>query len=157
MRAFWRRAQRTVGVLVLFGLLAACQPRSTPSDSVFSAVDSRDATRIGQYLAEGGDVNRLDGDGDSLLFVAAGVTDGIEVLELLLIGGADTELASREGRTPLHVAVSWCNVPSVAALIAGGAHADAVSSSGKSIRDAVCGQPADRRQEVLEIISSAGG
>ncbi|MCF6303609.1 MAG: ankyrin repeat domain-containing protein, partial [Devosiaceae bacterium] len=132
-----------------------CQSGGDEGSSVFSVVRNNDANRLGQYLAEGGNPNARNEDGDSLLYVASGAKGGPEVVEVLLIGGADPDIISREGRTPLHTAAGWCNEQTLELLIAAGARLDIKNSEGKLAKDVVCAQPRERRERVLAILVAA--
>lgn len=133
-------------------ILAGCQQRAVAENDIFTVVRSNNADRLTQYLAEGGDPDLVDSQGDSLLYLATGAKGGIEVTRVLVTGGAQIDLANADGRTPLHNAAGWCNVDIVAVLVAGGADLDAVDGSGKSVEETVCARPADRRAETLILI-----
>lgn len=151
-----RSLQFLAGLLILASV-AGCQPRATPDDPVFAAVRSNDAGRIGQYLAEGGDPNRLDPRGESLLHVATGARGGEAVARALLIGGADPDVKNAQGRTPLHNAAGWCDLDTVRILIEAGADTSMADIDGQTPVDAVCAEPLDRRHETIALLSGAGG
>lgn len=143
--------------LVLFALVAACQPGDSSSEHpVFTEVRKNDERGLMRYLAEGGDANIVNADGDTLLYVASGAKGGLEVVEVLLLGGADTAKLSRENRTPLHTAAAWCNDRIVDALLNAGASFDALNGEGETPPQVVCAQPFDRRDQVLALFVRAG-
>lgn len=150
----WGRAALVFALVVA---IAACQPRPGAADPVVSAVRDNDARRIGQYLAEGGDPNRLSSTGDPLLYVATGSRGGVEVMRELLIGGANTQLTNSTGRTALHNAAGWCHAQMVLDLIDMGADPTAVDNEGKTPLDSVCSGPLDAREEVIALLSASGG
>lgn len=145
------------GCVVVFCLvfLAACQPEGEDESPVFSVVRSNNVSRLTQYLAEGGNPNLQNEDGDSLLYVASGAKGGYDVARLLLIGGADPNQISREGRTSLHTAAGWCNADIVELLLESGAQTDIVNDEGKRAIEMVCAQPRDRRDPVLSLLRAA--
>lgn len=137
--------------------VVACQSGDTTEEhGVFSQVRSNDATGLSRYLAEGGDPDRINEDGDTLLYVASGAKGGLAVVDALLLAGANTELVSREMRTPLHTAAAWCNDRIVAALLVAGADTKALNSEGNSPIDVVCSQPQNRRDPVIALFLAAG-
>ncbi len=156
MKIRWFALFGVLGVSLL--LLVACQSSGGDDESpIFSVVRNNDANRLGQYLAEGGNPNVMNEDGDTLLYVASGAKGGSEVVRRLLTGGADPDLTSREGRTPLHTAAGWCNEEIVRLLLGAGARTDIENSEGKLAKDVVCSQPLERRERVLAILLSAQG
>lgn len=149
-----RAALAAVSCLVL---LAACQQRAAPEASIFTVVRDNNVGRLGQYLAEGGDPNLVNSQGDSLLYIASGPRGGIEVLERLIRAGAKIDAASGEGRTALHNAAGWCDIDIVTALLEAGASADLEDDEGRTPTDKVCLEPTDRREAVLALLTEAGG
>ncbi len=152
-----KRLVLILGLLVGSVALAGCQSQGTPDDPVFSLVRDNDASRVGQYLAEGGDPNLVNADGDGLLYVASGARGGIEVVNLLLLAGADLDQTSNQGRTPLHTAAAWCNVDIVEALLNAGARTDISNSENKIALDVVCARPRERREQVIALFLRVGG
>jgi len=142
-------------VAILLLLISACQPSVGKEDSVFSDVRNNDATALSQYLGQEGDPNIMNGDGDSLLYVASGAKGGLEVVKLLVEGGADLNQISREGRTALHTASAWCNTDIVALLLEAGARTDIKNSENNVAIDVVCGRPRQRREQVLVLFFKA--
>ena len=154
--SFMAGFRRLVFMVIASVVLVACQAANTDEHPVFSFVRNNDAGRVGQYLAEAGDPNLKNGNGDSLLYVASGAKGGIDVVRLLLLGGADPDAISRQGRTALHTAAGWCNTDIVAALLESGARVDIKNDEGKLAIDVVCSQPRDRRDPVLALLRAAG-
>ncbi len=143
--------------LALLVLVGACQPGGSSSEHpVFTEVRNNDDTGLKRFLAEGGDPNLVNPDGDTLLYVASGAKGGFEVVEVLLLAGADTDQKSRQGRTPLHTAAAWCNDRIVETLLDAGASFTVQNAEGKTPPEVVCAQPYDRRDQVLAIFSGAG-
>ena len=161
MVAEFMQAKRADPVRILFALtalcvLAACQPRPGPPDPVVSAVRENDDQRVGQYLAEGGDPNRVSSNGEPLLYVATGSRGGIEVMRRLLIGGANIQATNNSGRTALHNAAGWCHVEMVEELLAAGADSAATDNDGNTPVDTVCSGPLDLRAEVITLLGGTG-
>ncbi len=148
---------RITAALLFITLVAACQPGSSSSEHpVFTEVRNNDPTGLMRFLAEGGDPNLVNSDGDTLLYVASGARGGLEVVEVLLLAGADTAKLSREKRTPLHTAAAWCNDRIVVALLNAGASFRVQNGEGETPPQVVCAQPYERRDQVLALFFEAG-
>ncbi len=146
------------GFLVALVFLAACQPGGEAGGEgspIFTLVRNNNADRLNQYLAEGGDPNLVNEDGDTLLYVASGAKGGVEVARVLVLGGADLNKLSRQGRTPLHTAAAWCNADIVALLLEAGARTDIKNSDNELAIESVCTSPAERREEVMALFLQA--
>ena len=83
---------------------------------IHESVEEQDVEAVKEYLANGGDANATDFEGDTLLLLAAFVSNS-EIIDLLLEKGADVNAKGGYGRTPIHVAVIHCEVEVVAKLI----------------------------------------
>ncbi|VGO22498.1 ankyrin repeat domain-containing protein [Pontiella sulfatireligans] len=79
-------------------------------------------------LEYGAYANRHDGEGNDSLSMA--VKSGLEVVDLLLVHGANPDFADRAGETALHHAAKADNLAAAQALIAAGADATRVSMQG---------------------------
>lgn len=107
---------KLIAALVLV-LLLGC---SINEETVFSWVDRNDAKRVEQWLEAGGDPDLKDGEGRSLLYIAAGPHGGRDVLRVLIEHGARVDGGA--GRyTPLMNAASWSDDEAVMALLGAGA------------------------------------
>ncbi len=146
-----------LGLLIAAGVLAACQPKTDPNNAIFSIVRNNDASKLGKYLTEGGNPDLKDSNGDSLLYVASGARGGLEVVNLLLLAGANIDQTSNQGRTALHTAAAWCNVDIVAALLNAGARTDIMNDENKNALDVVCSLPQDRRDQVIALFLKVKG
>ncbi len=93
----------------------ALQPADLPSAAIVGEVDA-----VRRLIDLGLPVDAIDGQGCSALLRAAGGGHR-PVVELLLARGADPQLASRSGATPLSAAVSMRQGEIVEALLAAGA------------------------------------
>lgn len=91
---------------------------------LFDAARNGDAAMIQTYVAAGAPVDMLDGQGNSMLMLAAyhGQTD---VVAVLVEAGADLNLANDRGQTPLAGAVFKDETDVIEALTAAGADPDA--------------------------------
>jgi len=156
-KAALKRLALILGLLFAALVLAGCQPTGGGNDPVFAAVRNNDAIQLGKYLAQGGDPNLKDANGDNLLYVASGARGGLEVVNLLLLAGADLNMTSNQGRTPLHTAAAWCNVDIVAALLNAGARTDIMNNENKNALDVVCARPRDRREKVIALFLALRG
>ena len=148
---------RVLTVLLGILVLAACQPTADPNNAIFTVVRNNDASKLGKFLTEGGNPNLVDANGDTLLYVASGARGGLEVVNLLLLAGADIDKTSNQGRTPLHTAAAWCNVDIVAALLNAGARTDIMNDENKNALDVVCARPLDRREQVIALFLKVKG
>ncbi|MCD7060214.1 ankyrin repeat domain-containing protein [Pelagibacterium xiamenense] len=145
---------RTVAVGVAMMALWACQPRHAEELETVDAVRDDDAAAVQRYLDAGGDPDAVNRDGHPLIYLATGPRGGVEVLSVLIAGGADLERQSDNGRTALMNAAGWCDAPMVRMLIAAGADVRHATPEGDTVRDAVCAGPLDRRAEVLNLIDA---
>ena len=96
--------------------LGACQPRAVPNDPIIASVRANDAAAIAAYIANGGDVNLKDREGNPLLYIASGPQGGPEAVAALIAAGARVDTRSAKGRTPLENAVGWCDIQMVQLL-----------------------------------------
>ncbi|MBU1176275.1 MAG: hypothetical protein KKH72_12795 [Alphaproteobacteria bacterium] len=142
-------------LLVLVLVLAACQPRAVANDPVVASVRANDVAAVAAFVADGGDVNLTDREGNPLLYLATGPQGGPEVAAALIAAGARLEIASANGRRPLENAVGWCDVDMVQLLLFAGA--DPMPLADGRAEDVACKAPADRRATVLAMIASAIG
>lgn len=144
---------------LLFGLvivsLGACQARES-NEPIVAAVALNDQIRVRQYLAEGGDPNFVSRDGDPLIYVAAGPRGGANVLQLLILAGADVDARSPEGRTALQNAASWCDAEVAGLLLLAGADVNMAGKDNERALDVVCAKPPERRAETLRVLEAAG-
>lgn len=144
-----------VFTLVVVTALAACQPRATKEHEIVSSVLNNRAGEVSEYLNEGGDPHRVNREGDPLIYIAVGSRGGYNVAVLLLKAGADPNAHTAKGRSALTNAVGWCNVDIVRILLQAGADVTDPTSSGKSIQDAVCSAPLNKRESVLKLLENA--
>ncbi|WP_404402929.1 ankyrin repeat domain-containing protein [Pelagibacterium halotolerans] len=135
--------------------LAGCQPRDGQDIEIAAAVRSDDGAAVQRYLDAGGDPDAVTRDGQPLVYLATGPRGGMDVLSVLIAGGAALDKPAKNGRTALMNAAGWCDASMVAVLIAAGADPRHVTPGGETVRDAVCAGPLDRRAEVLNIIDAA--
>ena len=140
-----------LAILVL--ALGACQPRAVPNDPIIASVRANDAAAIAAYIANGGDVNLKDREGNPLLYIASGPQGGPEAVAALIAAGARVDTRSAKGRTPLENAVGWCDIQMVQLLLYAGA--DPMGLAGGRAAEVACKEPTDRRASVLTIIDTA--
>ncbi|MDX1392739.1 MAG: ankyrin repeat domain-containing protein [Gemmatimonadota bacterium] len=115
-----------VGALALALLLFSAAPESPVAD----AAERGDLDAVRALLVQGADVNAAQGDGMSALHWAS-MSGSVEMVDVLLYAGANTEATTRLGAyTPLHLASRYGQADAVAALLEGGAKADASSTTG---------------------------
>eukprot|EP01128_Nolandella_sp_AFSM9_P011162 TRINITY_DN787_c0_g1_i1.p1 TRINITY_DN787_c0_g1~~TRINITY_DN787_c0_g1_i1.p1 ORF type:complete len:482 (-),score=80.71 TRINITY_DN787_c0_g1_i1:105-1550(-) len=99
-----------------------------------------------KYHAE---LNIRNTKGFSPLYVAAGFRDNLSAVKELIAGGADTNLRTNGGATPLHSAAHRGHQKVVSALIKGGADVNAITTSGKTPFSLAT---AAKQTKVLEIL-----
>jgi hypothetical protein len=93
---------------------------STP---LLCAIDNSRAEVVRLLIERGADVNVVNSRGQSALFRAAcQPLPNVQVIALLLGGGADVDRATNDGWTPLHYAVSQHDFDCVKLLVEGGAN-----------------------------------
>ena len=135
--ANWKSASRprvralagSVGLAVLLALASA--PISAAVDApIADAAVRQDVDAVRGLIARGADPDAAHGDGMTALHWA--VQHGaVEIVRLLLDGGADTEVRTRlGGHTPLHVASRSAQTGAVRALLAAGADVNALTTTG---------------------------
>lgn len=146
---------KLVGVVVIVGLVSACQPRES-NEPIVVAVGHNDTDLVTQYLTEGGDPDLKNRNGNPLMYIASGPRGGKEVLGLLLNAGANPNALSGEGRSALQNAASWCNMEIVKLLIESGANVNLVGKDGEKPIDSVCKSPEGRRAAMIELFKAAG-
>ena len=114
-----RRARPTAGDR---RRIAAVRSAATIDSALVAAARSGDVATIGQAIKDGKNLEQADQDGATLLGVAAGAKQ-VEVVRVLLEGGAKIEARDQKGRSPLLAAVQTrrSSVEVVRALIAKGA------------------------------------
>jgi hypothetical protein len=98
---------------------------------LFQAIERGGFTAIERYLAEGGNPNKRNQKGQTLL-TAAVIYRWPQIVRLLLAHSADSDARDRQGRTPLHHAAR-CSIDSVKLLLAAGADPKARDKKGKSV------------------------
>lgn len=79
-------------------------PVSPRVKELTEAIKSRDAKKVRELIAAGTDVNAINYTGNTLLYFAAGSSDTLEILKLLVEAGADVNGVSEFG-TPLFATV----------------------------------------------------
>jgi ankyrin repeat protein len=100
--------------------------------AVAEAAMQRNTSLVRDLLKQGVDVNAAQGDGMTALHWAASLGD-LELTEMLLVAGANVRATTRiNGYTPLFVASRSGNANIVAALLASGSDAKAVSVTGST-------------------------
>ena len=117
---------------------AANRSRSTP---IFWAV--YDERKVRLLLECGGDINAKLADGRTLVYQAASLGDGLPLLRLLLEKGAQPDVKTLAGMTPLMAAAGHGKVEAMRLLIEKGAVVNAKNSAGATalIAAAAAGSP----------------
>lgn len=119
--------------------------------NIVEAVEDNQAGTVRRWISDGGNPNLVDSvSGKSLLFLATGPNGGIEVLDVLLDGGANPNFPV-SGDTPLMNASMWVNSRAVRRLLAKGADPNAKSKDGKRAIDLV--GEGSGRNEVIQMLN----
>ena len=104
-------------------------------DTLAGAARTGDVAAIKQHIAEGADVNALHFERPPLTWAAmAGQTEAVQVL---LENGADVNIKSRDGGTPLHDAAFFGRTDVVKLLLENGANLEARNDDGATPVDAL--------------------
>lgn len=118
-----RSTKQACFVVVMIGyvLAAGCEEKVT----LHEAAIRNDVEAVRQFIADGADVNALDGDGHSPFHAAMlRFEDDPEIVELLIGAGAEINYEDSFGETPLTYAVRYADEAMVALLIDKGANVD---------------------------------
>jgi ankyrin repeat protein len=91
-----------------------------------------DASKVRALLERGADVNVQTVDGRSPVYLASMLTQGTEILSLLLAKGANPNTPDIAGRTPLMNAAAFGNVETMRVLIDKGANVNARTQAGST-------------------------
>lgn len=108
---------------------------SEQADSPYASLPLHEAVTLGncdavaQLLADGADVGKRDGDGESALHMAA-YHNRLDMVNVLLGAKADPNALDRKGKTPLRRAYDSPDV--AAALLAAGADPNAADKNGNT-------------------------
>jgi len=125
---------------LILGLCSLCLSGALPSHadpplpkgfkSLAAAIMKDDPVAIERLLTPGLNINTPVEDGKSVLFLAV-VYQRLKAATFLIAHGADVRMKDREGKTPLHWAVS-VSTPLTSLLLEKGAEVDAVDKSGET-------------------------
>ncbi len=88
---------------------------------IFYAISKSHVGCVAELIKHGADVNHVDGGGLTLIFYAF---HDIQLISLLVMNGANLEVADKLGRTPLFYAVFSGNAQMVELLVRYGANVD---------------------------------
>lgn len=116
---------------------------ATRFDPIHSAARERDVETINRLLAEGVDVDSLngrapngDGGNTALWFAAQGPwPNGLAVVRILVEAGADINKPCEHGRTALHMAAAWGHLDIVEYLLEKGADPGLIADSEGTAED----------------------
>ena len=70
-----------------------------------------DVAAVDACIAEGGKINARDKDGDTLLHLAARLTESPEIIDAMIGHRAEVNARNKDGDTPLHRAIEQNNNP----------------------------------------------
>ena len=129
------------------------RPGQKRDESVWGAARRGEIEEIKKFLAEGGDVNARNNEGDTLLASAALVGED-EMVGYLLKRGADATLGNKERNTPLHGAALLGQFEVVQLLIASGGDINATNQEGRTPLDNAFGA---WNQELRGLVQFLGG
>jgi hypothetical protein len=106
------RRRPWIGLLLIAVILGGARgllyfhDRDIDSDLVLAMQAGR-ISSLDKLLSEGGAIDERRGDNESTLLMAAVVTQNVEMIEFLLVRGAQPNLMDRYGRTALMLAVLY--------------------------------------------------
>ena len=124
------RTARNVVVAILVAALWVPALGAAVDAPVADAAMGGDAKTVRHLLQRGTDVNAAQGDGMTALHWAA-MNDDLKMVEMLVYAGANVKASTRIGAyTPLFMASRVGNAAIVGALLAAGADANAVTTTG---------------------------
>ena len=129
------------------------RPGQKRDESLWGAARRGEIETIRKHLAEGGDVNARNNEGDTLLASAALVGEN-EMVRYLLKQGADSKLGNKERDTALHGAAFLGQLQAVQLLIASGADINARNQQGRTPLDNAFGA---WNQEIQGVVQFLGG
>ena len=125
-----RRTMRNVVAAILVAALWVPSLGAAVDAPVADAAMGGDAKTVRHLLQRGTDVNAAQGDGMTALHWAA-MNDDLRMVEMLVYAGANVKASTRIGAyTPLFMASRVGNAAIVGALLAAGADANAVTTTG---------------------------
>ena len=101
------------------------------SENVFNAITGSDERFEKLFDLRSGDVNAVNGEGNSLLYVAASKNQ-LGKISFLLANGADVNFKNERGATPLNVACDKTALDAVQLLIDGGADVNTRTNRGNT-------------------------
>ncbi|MEE3373311.1 MAG: ankyrin repeat domain-containing protein [Planctomycetota bacterium] len=105
-------------------------PQGEETANIVLAVTKGYLPTVNEYLADGGDPNRLEPLGKSPLLLVACLHGHADVVAALLTAGADVNLSNPEGDTPLHIGILVAYPEVVKLLLAHGADTDRKNKKG---------------------------
>ena len=114
-------------------ILVAAESQIGPSPSAMralhSAAWSSRADLVDQLIKGGANVNALDADKQSAVFIAAH-RGSLKIVSSLLVAGANRELADKQGRLPIHMAALRGHQSIVKTLLLGWQNVDRATTMG---------------------------
>jgi len=129
--------------------------RSAPllPDRIITALDRKDYKVLKRFLTEETIDLREERTGRTLLMLAVGIEDGVEMLRFLIASGASINLVDHKGRhTALHFAAFDAHKEAVRILLAAGADPNAQDTSGWTPSHIVIRAPDPRVFLVLDLV-----
>lgn len=143
-----------IGLLVV---VSGCGSPVMDKNTIFEAIELGNTVGVKQYLASGADVNvRKDYYGAPLLELKAATplflaiaTDNIEIMDLLIAGGADVNAKAEGDVTPLILSIFKKDKKMIELLLANGADVNAKLDGG--ITPLHCAYLEDN-QEIIDLL-----
>ncbi len=111
-------------------LFAACSVRTNDLSPLANAAREANAKAVADLCARGADPNAPSGDNGWTPLLHAVHRNQLDNVRMLLDAGANPNVASRSGMTPLMMAAGYGNQPMVSVLLRGGARADVRDDDG---------------------------
>jgi len=148
------RVMRRIMIIMVLGLaLNGCGMDS--QQGLFKAAKNGDVAGIAKMVEKGADVNAIDGEGRSPLFIAVSENQAGDVIEVLLDAGADVDFTDDLGRTPIFAAARFNRDPEVMAhLMAAGSDIYVTDEDGYTLLHAAASS--NPSLDVLDLLIESG-
>ena len=147
----------TIAAVLVVGCATTQQPEpptaKAPDISIHDAIEKGNIEAVKQHLAAGTDVEVKDGEGWTLLQIAAGEGHK-EIAELLIAKGADVNAMTADGLTALFAAILGSHKEMAELLITKGADVNARGFLGMTLLNMAVDEG---EKEIADLLRKHGG